>query len=177
MTFCTFWGSSYTEGRSIPIVDESEWDGAHCDSSFFTAFWIHAIRTKFTAARIKNSRGKKGKEKLVEDPLQSKRENQKLLVLAQSGGGAKPLTQRVTRQWMHESGLFRSPLLELYSTLASWLKIALWIEAFPMTTDTLTIVAGLINRQCAQRSWPAAEMSVCSRGNEGDNKPLLSGGG
>lgn len=85
-------------------------------------------------------------------------------------GGTKPSTQRVTRQWMHESGLFRSPLLELYSTLASWQKIAPWMEAPP--PRPLTIVALVINRQRTHRGRPAAEMSACSRGYQEDNSRL-----
>lgn len=167
-TFCTRWRSCYSNGWRIPIVVDSERDGAHRESSFFTTFSICAIRAKFTAEWIKNSRG--GEK--VEDPFQAaERENQNLLVLAE-WGGTKLCTQRVTRQWMHESGLFRSLLLEQYSTLASWLKIAPWIEAFPLTTDTRTIVALVINRQRTHRGRPAAEMSVCSWGYLEDNKPL-----
>ena len=64
------------------------------------------------------------KKKTVEDPFQAaKRENQNLLVPEQKREG-QSVPYRGSRQWMHESGLFRSLLLELYSTLASWLKIA-----------------------------------------------------
>lgn len=124
--FFTFWGSSYVEGRRFPI-EVIIWVGW---GSFFTAFCIIAIRAKFTADWSKNSRvARRKKKKIVEDSsMLCKKRKPEVIGACIKRGGTKPAAQRVTRQWMHESGLFRPPLLELYSTLASWQKIALWIE-------------------------------------------------
>lgn len=119
-------------------------------------FRIHAIRANFTADRIKNStEGRREKKTLskTHSRLQKKKEKARNYWCLRRMGRDKAFLHRgVTRQWMHESGLFRSPLLELYSTLASWQKNSPVNRGVPPWP--LTIVALVINRQ--QRGWPAA---------------------
>lgn len=170
VTFCTDWGSNYIEGGRIPIVVRV-WV-AHRDSSFFPALCSYAIRAKFTAEWIKNSREARRKNNLPETCFRlCKKEKTRNYWCLRRMGRDKALYNteghKTMGAWVRVIQVSIARAVQCFSFMA---KIALWIEAFPPWP--LTIVALVINRQRAQRGWPAAEMTVCSQGNEEENSPL-----
>ena len=108
-------------GGEFPFWYKSEVDGTLRDGSFAsTPSELNLLLTGLKIAQREEEGKKKKKKKNLDE---EKARN--YWCLRRMGRDKAFLHRGVTRQWMHESGLFRSPLLELYSTLASWQKIAL----------------------------------------------------
>lgn len=94
---------------------ESEWDEACHDGSFFTGLCIYAVSAKFTAEQIKNSREVIREKSTLKTPFRLQKEKPRTYWCSCKIKRHKGFS---TGQWVCESGLFSSPLPELYSSLA-----------------------------------------------------------